>query len=83
MDDLYRAPNGNVWDICKRCQADEAELMRRPGYQGQGLCQTCGTPTEIEKLNRINPPPFDELIVCDHCYEWHAWEFIKHRESDQ
>lgn len=82
-EDLYQAPNGNFWDICKRCQADEAEIIRRRGRGNHMLCQVCGAPTEIAKLNRINPLPFDELIVCDHCYDWQAWEFIKHRESDQ
>lgn len=24
-------------------------------------------------VERINPPPWSELIVCTHCYEWQAW----------
>lgn len=81
MEDLYRAPNGNVWDMCKACQAKDEEAARRREAGQHMACQTCGNPTEIGKLNRINPPPFDELIVCDHCYEWYAWEFVKYREN--
>lgn len=40
------------------------------------LCDTCDRFITIEFLSRINPPPFDELIVCDTCYDWRAWRFL-------
>lgn len=38
-------------------------------------CHLCRN--EIESpdwVERINPPPWDELIACSNCYEWQAWK---------
>ena len=38
-------------------------------------CHLCRN--EIEPpdwVERINPPPWDELIACNNCYEWQAWK---------
>jgi hypothetical protein len=32
-------------------------------------CDVCGEYTKNCGLNRMNPPPFDELICCDHCVD--------------
>lgn len=37
-------------------------------------CDCCGRWTNNDDLNRINPAPYDELIVCGSCYDWCAWE---------
>lgn len=40
-------------------------------------CHTCRNEFGPgESAERINPPPWDELIVCEHCYEWRAWTLV-------
>jgi hypothetical protein len=44
-------------------------------------CHTCQN--EIlpgEPVERINPWPWDELIVCEQCYDWRAWTLVSARQ---
>lgn len=33
-----------------------------------------------EPAERINPWPWDELIVCEQCYDWQAWRFVSNEQ---
>jgi hypothetical protein len=47
-------------------------------------CHTCRN--EIlpgEDAERINPPPWHELIVCGHCYEFKAWLLVSQEQIQE